>query len=67
MGALVWAMLLHAFWDFSTLIGSAYGATDSPARALAGVQYIAVLLAVVGLVIILRKGVRPEAFLPQPA
>lgn len=54
-GALIWAMLLHAFWDFNTLIASAYGATDSPARLLSSLQYIAVLLAVVGLVIILRK------------
>lgn len=65
-GALVWAMLLHAFWDFNTLIGSAYGATDSPARLLSSLQYVAVLLAVVGLVIILRKGVRPPTLVPQP-
>ena len=66
-GALIWAMLLHAFWDFNTLIGSAYGATDSPARLLSSLQYIAVLIAVAGLVIILRKGVRPAALVPQPA
>ena len=60
-------MLLHGFWDFNTLISSAYGATDSPARLLSSLQYIAVLLAVVGLVIILRKGVRPAALVPQPA
>ena len=66
-GALIWAMLLHGFWDFNTLISSAYGATDSPARLLSSLQYIAVLLAVVGLVIILRKGVRPAALVPQPA
>ena len=66
-GALIWAMLLHGFWDLNTLIGSAYGATDSPARLLSSLQYIAVLLAVVGLVIILRKGVRPAALVPQPA
>ena len=66
-GALIWAMLLHGFWDFNTLISSAFGATDSPARLLSSLQYIAVLLAVVGLVIILRKGVRPAALVPQPA
>ena len=65
-GALIWAMLLHAFWDFNTLMASAYGATDSPARLLSSAQYIAVLLAVIGLVIILRKGVRPEVRTPQP-
>lgn len=65
-GALIWAMLLHAFWDFNTLTASAYGAADSPARLLSSLQYVAVLLAVVGLVIMLRKGVRPEARLSQP-
>jgi len=60
-------MLLHAFWDFSTLIGPTYGSTDSPVRFLAGVQYVAVVLAIVGLVVILRKGVRPEPSVPQPA
>jgi membrane protease YdiL (CAAX protease family) len=65
-GALIWAMLLHAFWDFNTLIASTYGASDSPARLLSSLQYVAVLLAVVGLVIILRKGVRPEVRMHRP-
>ncbi|WP_407342738.1 CPBP family intramembrane glutamic endopeptidase [Pengzhenrongella phosphoraccumulans] len=55
-GALVVCMLLHAFWDFSTFMAGASTGDANPLALLAFFQYLAVLIAVVGLVMVLRKG-----------
>ena len=62
-------VLVGVIWQVT---GTRYDAlVDSRAHVLRGIVLPiglgALLLAIVGLVIILRKGVRPEAFVPQPA
>lgn len=54
-GVLVWCMLLHAFWDYSSLSADASGADEgSPWVALALLQYVAYALVFVGLWRMLR-------------
>lgn len=61
-GTLVACMLLHAWIDFTTFAFSE-AATDSgsPFVALAGLQWIAFLLALVGVVVVLRRAGRATA------
>lgn len=54
-GVLVWCMLLHAFWDFSSISADASGADTSSAwLLLTPLQYVAYVLAFVGLWRMLR-------------
>lgn len=58
-GTLVVCMLLHAWIDFTTFAFSdAAVDAGSPAVALAGAQWIAFLLALVGVVVVLRRAGR---------
>lgn len=56
-GTLILAMVLHAWVDFSILAFSdAANATGSPLLLLKNVEYVAYLLAIIGTVIVLRRG-----------
>ena len=54
-GTLVVCMLLHAFWDFSSFMASASTGESGPFALLALLQYVAIALGVIGLVVVLRK------------
>ena len=60
-GFLVVAMLVHAFWDFGTLSNGAFGKAGSPWPILSFLQYLAMLLALIGLVLMLRKDAKRPA------
>lgn len=62
-GVLVWCMLLHAFWDFSSISADSSGAdTGSAWLVLTPLQYVAYVLAFVGLWQMLRPtSARSEA------
>jgi membrane protease YdiL (CAAX protease family) len=54
-GVLVWCMLLHAFWDFSSISADASGADEGSAwLVLTPLQYVGYVLAFVGLWRMLR-------------
>ena len=55
-GALVVCILLHAFWDFATFVSAASTGATSVFAVLSLFQYVAIVIALVGLVIVLRKG-----------
>lgn len=54
-GALVVCMLVHAFWDLSTFVAEASTGETTAFSALALLQYVVILVAVIGLVLVLRK------------
>ncbi|MBW0114693.1 CPBP family intramembrane glutamic endopeptidase [Pseudonocardia abyssalis] len=57
-GVLVACMVMHAFWDFGTLAAGAAPAADPSALGLLAVlQYPAVVLALVGVVLLVRRPV----------
>ncbi|MBO0594977.1 CPBP family intramembrane metalloprotease [Nesterenkonia sp. E16_7] len=55
-GTLVICMLVHAFWDFSTFVGGASTGEATGFAALALFQYAVVVVAIIGLVLVLRQG-----------
>lgn len=60
-GTLVVCMLVHAFWDLSTFVADASTGGVTAFAALALLQYAAVVVAVIGLVVLLRKG-QPSSY-----
>ena len=66
-GALIWCMLLHAFWDFSSIAsGAASTGTTSPWAALALVEWLAFILAFVGVVVLFRRHAATAVAAPAP-
>jgi len=65
-GTLVICMLVHAFWDFSTFIAGASTGDSTPFAALALFQYVVVIVAMIGLVRVLRQR-RSNTSRPQVA
>jgi hypothetical protein len=54
-GALVAAMLVHAFWDFASLSFTGSGAEATTLTAVGGIlNYLTIVLALVSVVVILR-------------
>ena len=65
-GTLIVCMVLHAWIDFTTLAFSdAASDAESPFLALGFLQWLAFVLAVVGVVVVLRRGGREHAGMPQ--
>lgn len=55
-GTLVVCMLLHAFWDLSTFVAEASTGEPTAFGLLALLQYVAIAIGAVGLVLVLRRG-----------
>lgn len=55
-GTLVICMVIHAFWDFSTFVAGASTGEPTAFAALALLQYVVVVVAIIGLVLVLRQG-----------
>lgn len=55
-GTLVICILIHAFWDFGSFVAGASTGAATPFAVLALFQYAVIVVAIIGLVLVLRQG-----------